>query len=134
MSETWPWNRNTSKKVVFNSGRYGSRAGVWRVMRLFAKHNLKFTCYAVGKAVELNPDVVVAMEHAGHEIASHNHRWIDYQHMAPEIERQHVRSCIKAIQDASPTGKAPVGWYTGRVGPNSRRIVWEEYKKARSAY
>jgi len=58
-----------------------------------------------------------------------DYRWIDYQHVAPEVERQHVRSCIMAIQDASLTSQAPVGWYTGRVSPNSRKIVWQEYKK-----
>ena len=108
---------------------YGSRCGVYRVLRLFQKHNFKFTCYAVGKAVELNPKVTQLMESQGHEIASHNYRWIDYQHVSPEIEREHVRSCIKSIQNASVSKRAPVGWYTGRVGPNSRQIVWEEYKK-----
>ena len=111
--------------------RYGSRAGVHRIIRLFKKHDFKFTCYAVGRAVELNPGIIQEMEQSGHEIASHNHRWVDYQNMDEETERQHVRSCIQAIQSASLTGKAPVGWYTGRVGPNSRRIVWEEYKKVR---
>lgn len=113
---------------------YGSRCGLWRVMRLFGKYGHRFTCYAVGKAAELNPGAIQAMEDSGHEIASHNYRWIDYQHMAPEVERNHVRACIKALQEASASGKAPVGWYTGRVSPNSRRIVWEEYKKVLSYF
>ncbi|KAJ3091607.1 hypothetical protein HK102_014093 [Quaeritorhiza haematococci] len=108
---------------------YGSRCGVWRIMRLFAEKGFRFTCYAVGSAVEKHPGVIQAMEAAGHEIASHNHRWIDYQSLDEATERQHVRDCIKAIQSASKTGRAPVGWYTGRVSTKSRRVVWEEYKK-----
>ena len=58
-----------------------------------------------------------------------DHRWIDYQYVSEDTQRQHVRDCIQALQSASLSGKAPVGWYTGRVGPTSRRIVWEQYKK-----
>jgi putative urate catabolism protein len=108
---------------------YGSRAGVWRILRLFKKYKRVFTCYAVGKAVEKHPDVIKAMERDGHEIASHNHRWIDYQGLTEEKEREYVRDSIKAIKDASLTGRAPVGWYTGRISDQSRRIVWEEYQK-----
>ena len=108
---------------------YGSRCGVWRILRLFEAHKFKFTCYAVGKAVESNPSVIQAMERAGHEIASHNYRWVDYQYMDEELERTHIRQSIKAIQSASINGRAPVGWYTGRIGPNSRRLVIEEYSR-----
>ncbi|KAJ3030040.1 UNVERIFIED_CONTAM: hypothetical protein HDU68_010291 [Siphonaria sp. JEL0065] len=106
---------------------YGSRVGVWRILRLFEKFNWKFTCYAVGKAVELNPVPVQAMESAGHEIACHNYRWINYSSLSEEEERKHVHQGIKAIKDA--IGKAPVGWYTGRISPRSRQIVIEEYAK-----
>ncbi|KAJ3039515.1 hypothetical protein HK097_002819 [Rhizophlyctis rosea] len=108
---------------------YGSRVGFWRLLRLFDSFAWKFTCYAVGKAVELNPAVVVECEKRDCDVASHNYRWIDYQYMDEETERTHVRSSIFAIQKASPTNKAPVGFYTGRIGPNSRRIVVEEYQK-----
>lgn len=108
---------------------YGSRCGVYRLINLFKRFNFKFTCYAVGRAVELNPKAIQEMEKAGHEIASHNYRWINYQGLSEETERSHVRSCVKAIKDASLTKRAPVGWYTGRISDKSRRIVWEEYKK-----
>ncbi|KAH6566478.1 hypothetical protein BASA62_006663 [Batrachochytrium salamandrivorans] len=108
---------------------YGSRCGVWRILRMFKKHQFKFTCYAVGRAVELNPVVIQTMEKAGHEIASHNYRWIDYQAVDETTEREHIRASILAIRNASTTGRAPVGWYTGRIGPNSRNLVLEEYKK-----
>ncbi|KAJ3195080.1 hypothetical protein HK101_001122 [Irineochytrium annulatum] len=107
---------------------YGSRSGVWRILRMFDEKKWKFTCYAVGRAVELNPEPVIAMAKAGHEVASHNHRWIDYSVLDDKTEREYVHKSIKAISDA--VGKPPVGWYTGRIGPNSRRIVVEEYKKA----
>ncbi|KAJ3102284.1 hypothetical protein HDU97_000641 [Phlyctochytrium planicorne] len=106
---------------------YGSRVGVWRILRMFAEKSWKFTCYAVGRAVELNPEPIKAMTKAGHEIASHNYRWIDYMTLDEETEREHVRKCVAAIKDAS--GKPPRGWYTGRVSPNSRQIVLEEYEK-----
>ncbi|KAI8616002.1 hypothetical protein BC830DRAFT_1119893 [Chytriomyces sp. MP71] len=106
---------------------YGSRAGVWRILRLFAQRNWKFTCYAIGRAVELNPEPVKAMAAQGHEIASHNYRWIDYATLTETEERKHVQLCIKELKNA--TGKAPVGWYTGRISPHSRRIVQEEYAR-----
>ncbi|KAK5666597.1 hypothetical protein QVD99_006666 [Batrachochytrium dendrobatidis] len=108
---------------------YGSRCGVWRILRMFNKHHFKFTCYAVGRAVELNPVVIRTMEQSGHEIASHNYRWIDYHGVDEATEREHIRSAILAIRNASVTGRAPVGWYTGRIGINSRRLVLEEYQK-----
>jgi peptidoglycan/xylan/chitin deacetylase (PgdA/CDA1 family) len=103
--------------------------GVWRIMRLFSQHGFPFTCYAVGKAVEHHPQVIQEMQRLGHEIASHNYRWVDYQKLDEETEREYIRLCIKAIQNASLDHKAPVGWYTGRISDRSRRLVWEEYKK-----
>ncbi|KAJ3043251.1 hypothetical protein HDV00_005571 [Rhizophlyctis rosea] len=108
---------------------YGSRCGFWRLLRLFDSFKFTFTLFAVGKAVELNPSVVVETEKRGSEVASHNYRWIDYQYVPALVEREHVVKSIEAIKKASPSGKAPVGWYTGRIGPNSRRIVVEEYKR-----
>ncbi|KAI8801954.1 hypothetical protein BJ742DRAFT_835076 [Cladochytrium replicatum] len=108
---------------------YGSRAGFWRILRLFDELGMKLTSYAVGRAVEHNPVVVRVLEEQGHEVASHNYRWIDYNSLDEEAERQHIQACIRAIQRASPTGRAPVGWYTGRISPRSRTLVLEEYAK-----
>lgn len=115
---------------------YGSRCGVWRLLRLFKKFDMKFTCYAVGKAVEFNPKAIAAMERDGHEVgkysinqASHHYRWIDYDLVSDDTQREHVRLAVKAIQDASPTSRPPVGFYSGRIGPSTRRIVWEEFQK-----
>ncbi|KAJ3023573.1 hypothetical protein HKX48_002446 [Thoreauomyces humboldtii] len=106
---------------------YGTRSGVYRLLSLFRRHGYKFTCFAVGRAVELTPEPVAQMHREGHEICSHNHRWIDYAKLTEEEERSHCRKAVEAIRKA--TGSAPRGWYTGRIGTASRRVVVEEYKK-----
>lgn len=108
---------------------YGSRRGFWRVLKLFEDFGFVFTSWAVGRAVELNPQVVAAMEGAGCEVASHAYRWIDHSLMPEEEERQHVIKAMNAIQEASPKNLPPLGWYTGRQSLQTRRIVYEEYKK-----
>jgi putative urate catabolism protein len=102
---------------------YGARAGFWRIRRLFVERDLPLTIYAVGQALERNPEAARAMVEAGFEIASHGWRWIDYQNVPEAEERAHIQQAIAAIERA--TGQRPVGWYTGRVGPNTRRLVAE---------
>jgi putative urate catabolism protein len=103
---------------------YGSRAGFWRLLRLFEKHGFPFTCFGVGMALLRNPPAVAAMLSGGHEIATHGWRWIDYQHMPEETERAHLHRAIEAHAEA--TGERPYGWYLGRCSPNTRRLVAEE--------
>lgn len=103
---------------------YGSRVGVWRILRLFAGRKINFTCYGVGLALERNPAVAKAMAAAGHEIASHGYRWINYRDVPEEVEREHLRKAIAAIERL--TGQRPLGWYTGRISPQTRRLVAEE--------
>jgi len=103
---------------------YGSRAGVWRLLRLFAAHRFPFTCFGVGMALLRNPAAVAAMQEAGHEIATHGWRWIDYQHAPEGLERDHLQRAIEAHIEA--TGERPLGWYLGRCSPNTRRLVAEE--------
>ena len=103
---------------------YGSRAGVWRLKNLFDRYRVPVTVFAVGMAVERNPEPVQALFAAGHEIASHGYRWIDYQYVDEMTERDHMHKAIAAI--ASATGERPVGWYTGRTSPNTRALVVEE--------
>jgi putative urate catabolism protein len=103
---------------------YGSRAGFWRLHRLFADRSLPLTVYGVAMALERNPEAVAAMLEADWEIASHGYRWIDYQYVSEEVERDHLQRAI-AIH-TQVTGARPLGWYTGRISPNTRRIVMEE--------
>jgi putative urate catabolism protein len=103
---------------------YGSRAGFWRLLTMFAERQMPFTCFAVGMALLRNPAAVAAMQSAGHEIATHGWRWIDYQHIPEAIEREHIHKAIAAHRQA--TGERPLGWYLGRCSPNTRRLVAEE--------
>lgn len=102
---------------------YGSRAGFWRLLRLFGEREMTATVFAVGMALERNPEAARAMADAGFEIASHGWRWIDYQYVDEATEREHIARAVAAIERT--TGKRPVGWYTGRCGPNTRRLVAE---------
>jgi putative urate catabolism protein len=113
--------RNLNTESMFE---FGSRAGFWRVHRIFTSHGLPLTVYAVGQALERNPPVARAMVDAGWEVASHGWRWIDYLEMPEEKERAHIRRAIEAIERVC--GQRPVGWYTGRISKNTRRLVVEE--------
>ncbi len=113
--------RNMNIESVYE---YGSRAGFWRVRRLFMERGLTLTIYGVGMALERHPDAAKAMVEAGFEIASHGYRWIDYQTMPEDEEREQMRLAIQAIERT--TGSRPLGWYTGRNSPNTRRLVVEE--------
>ncbi|TPX61931.1 hypothetical protein PhCBS80983_g00850 [Powellomyces hirtus] len=108
---------------------YGSRSGVHRLQSMFDNLGFHFTCFAVGRAVEFNPSAVAAMDRAGHEVCSHNYRWIDYGNpkMTTDVEVQHCRKTVEAIKGA--TGRPPRGWYTGRIGKNSREVVVQQYRQ-----
>lgn len=110
--------------AVESQYEYGSRVGFWRILHLFAERNINFTSYAIGLALERNPAAAKAMVAAGHEIASHGHRWINYQSVPEHIEREHMQKAIAAIEKTC--GQRPLGWYTGRLSPNTRRLVVEE--------
>lgn len=113
--------RHISMESIYE---YGSRAGVWRVLRLFEQYDIPLTIFAVAMAVERYPEVAIAMKEAGHEICSHGYRWIDYQYTDESQERDHMVKAIEIIKQV--TGERPLGWYTGRTGPNTRRLVAEE--------
>jgi putative urate catabolism protein len=102
---------------------YGARAGLWRILRLFGERKLPLTIYAVGRALELHPEAGQAFAEAGHEVASHGWRWIDYRGVPEQVERDHITRCVEVIERT--TGSRPVGWYTGRISPRTRRLVAE---------
>ncbi|MEE9149340.1 MAG: allantoinase PuuE [Candidatus Tectomicrobia bacterium] len=113
--------RNVNMESMYE---YGSRAGFWRLHRLFTARGMPVTVYGVAMALERNPVAVEAMLNAGWEVASHGYRWIDYQYVAQEVERQHMQTAIEIHTRA--TGSRPLGWYLGRCSPNTRKLVVEE--------
>ena len=102
---------------------YGSPAGVWRILRLFRDRGLPLTVFGVAQALARNPAAAEAFLRDGHEIASHGWRWISYQDVPEEVEREHIARAVETIR--SLTGEAPLGWYTGRDSPSTRRLVVE---------
>jgi allantoinase len=102
---------------------YGSRAGLWRILRLFEARKLPLTVFGVAMALQRNPEAVAAFRELGHEIACHGLRWISYQNVDEATERAHIRDAVDIMR--SLTGEAPLGWYTGRDSPNTRRLVVE---------
>ena len=103
---------------------YGSRAGFWRLHRLFTRAGLPVTVFGVARALAMNPDAVAAMRAADWEIASHGYRWIDYQTVPEEVERDHIAQAIALHTQV--TGSRPLGWYQGRTSPNTARLVAQE--------
>lgn len=112
--------RNLNMESMYE---FGSRAGVWRLLRLFERRKIPITVFGVGMALARNPEAVAAMVEGGHEIASHGWRWIDYHGMPEAEERDHIRQAIETIRRL--TGSGPLGWYTGRISANTRRLVVE---------
>ena len=113
--------RNMNMESMYE---YGSRVGFWRLMRLFGDRDINTTVLAIGMALERHAEAAAAMVEGGHEVASHGWRWIDYQYVGEETERHHMKLAIEAIEKM--TGQRPQGWYTGRMSPQTRRLVVED--------
>ena len=102
---------------------YGSRAGFWRLWRLFGERGMPLTVYGVATALARNPGAVAAMQEAGWEIASHGLKWVEHQYMDREEERRQIKEAIRLHEEV--TGERPLGWYTGRSSPNTWALVAE---------
>lgn len=113
--------RHLSMESIYE---YGSRAGVWRLLREFSARRLPLTVFGVGMALERHPEVTAAFCELGHEIASHGWRWIHHQDMPEATEREHIARATETIRRLTG-GLWPLGWYTGRDSPNTRRLVVE---------
>ena len=120
-AQAWPGQRHWNMESIYE---YGSRAGFWRLWRMFTSRNIPVTVYGVATALARNPDVVAAMKEADWEIASHGLKWIEYANMAEEEERAHMQEAIRLHEEV--TGSRPLGWYTGRCSMNTRKLVMEE--------
>jgi len=110
--------RHLSMESIYE---YGSRAGVWRLLREFETRNLPLTIFAVAMALQRNPTLAAELVRLDHEIACHGLRWIHYQQVDEAIEREHMQQALEILSQL--TGKHAEGWYTGRDSPNTRRLV-----------
>jgi len=119
-AESYP-ARHMSMESIYE---YGSRAGVWRILREFEKRNLPLTVFGVSLALQRNPDLVQALLAQNHEIACHGLRWLHYQNIDIETERAHMQAATAQIKNMTG-GLWPLGWYTGRDSPNTRKLVAE---------
>ena len=111
-------DRHLSMESIYE---YGSRVGVWRILREFERRGWPLTVFGVSMALQRHPELTQALSELGHEIACHGWRWIHYQQMDVATEREHLRIGMQIIE--SMTGQRPLGWYTGRDSPNTRRLV-----------
>lgn len=116
-----PPSFNTRHLTMEGIYEFGSRVGVWRILREFEKRGLPITIFGVSMALERNPELTSALLELGHEIACHGWRWINYQEIDEATERLHIQNGLAIIQQL--TGAMPSGWYTGRDSPNTRRLL-----------
>lgn len=119
-AEPLPGARHMNIESIYE---YGSRAGFWRLYRLFRDRGIPVTVFGVAMALERNLEAVAAMLEADWEIASHGYRWIDYKYFGEDLEKEHLQKAIDI--HAQVTGSRPLGWYTGRNSPNTRKLVVE---------
>lgn len=117
-AQPWPGQRNMNMESIYE---YGSRAGFWRLHRIFTEHALPLTVYGVASALAQNPPAVAGMTASGWEIASHGLRWIDYRDFTEEAESKHMREAIRIHTEV--TGARPLGWYTGRTSSHTLDLV-----------
>jgi putative urate catabolism protein len=113
--------RHISMESIYE---YGSKAGFWRLDKLFRENKIPVTIFGVGLALKQNPEVCNAIKNGDYEIAAHGYRWIDYQDIKKSVEKKHMQQAIKIIKDIF--GSRPSGWYTGRCSPNTRDLVFED--------
>jgi allantoinase len=113
-------NRHMSMESLYE---YGSRAGLWRVLRSFERRGIPLTIFAVARAMQRNPEAVAAFRELGHEIACHGLRWKSYQMADRDTERAHLEEAVQILREL--TGATPLGWYTGRDSPHTRELVVE---------
>lgn len=113
--------RNIRNVNVESQYEYGSRVGWWRLHRLFTERNLPVTVFGVSTSLQKNPEAVAAMKASNFEIACHGLRWIQYAEMPEEREAAQVAEAIRIHTEV--TGERPTGWYTGRMSPNTRKLI-----------
>jgi allantoinase len=116
-------HRGRRVPLVESVFEYGSRRGAWRVLDVFDEFSVKMSILGVAYALEQNPELAKACVERGHEMVSHGYRWIDYGEVPEHVEREHIRRAVEILTKL--TGARPIGWMTGRPGPNTRRLLVE---------
>lgn len=119
-AQAWPGQRHANIESMFE---YGSRAGFWRLHRIFTARGLPVTVFGVATALARNPDIVAAMTAADWDIASHSLKWIEHKDFTESEERVEIAAAIRLHTEA--TGRRPLGWYTGRSSINTLRLLME---------
>ena len=114
--------RHLSMESIYE---YGSRAGVWRILREFERRQMPLTVFAVSMALQRHLELAEAFMELGHEIACHGWRWVNYQQINEVVEREHVRIGTDILKQITG-GAWPLGWYTGRDSPATRRLVADQ--------
>ena len=119
-----PAKAGVRSPLVESVFEYGSRRGAWRLLDIFRQFSVPISVLGVARAMEQNPDLARACVARGHEIVSHGYRWIDYSDVDEATEREHIKRAVEILTGL--TGSRPMGWMTGRPGPNTRRLIAEE--------
>jgi len=116
---------NQRDLIVESVYEYGSRAGFWRLMRIFKERDIPITVFGAALALERNPQAARAIRDAGYEVCSHGFRWVGFQDMSEEQERAEMKRAVESLERT--IGERPYGWYC-RYAPseNTRRLVVEE--------
>ena len=120
-AQPWVGQRNLNMESIYE---YGSRAGFWRLWRLFSSRQMPVTCYGVTQAMARNPEAVAAMKEADWELASHGLRWLEYKDFSEEEERRHILEAIRLHTEVA--GSRPLGFYQGKPSAHTLKILMEE--------
>lgn len=124
VAESWVprGERDLAAESMFE---YGSRVGVWRVLRLFRERGLPLTVFGCAMAIERNPELGAAIREAGYDVCCHGWRWVEHYRLSESEEREHIARAVASLQKT--VGERPLGWYC-RYGPsvNTRRLLVEE--------
>jgi putative urate catabolism protein len=120
-AQPWPGMRHMNMESVYE---YGSRAGFWRIWRLFTREHVPLTVYGVATALKRSPEVVAGMREAGWEVASHGLKWIEYKDVSEAVEREHLVEAVRLHTEVM--GERPLGWYLGRCTVHTRQLVMDD--------
>jgi OHCU decarboxylase len=118
---SWPGQRHMNMESIYE---YGSRAGFWRLHRLFTERHMPVTVFGVAHAMARAPDIVAAMNAAKWEIATHGLKWIEYKDFKKPAESADIHEAVRLHTEVA--GTRPLGFYQGRCSADTLNIVMEE--------